>query len=425
MKRYWKLLIAAAAVMLLCIGMLYAFTDLNRRRDILMLNDLTQTVRTQKLYNGSAGSSGEPVSRFQTALLVFNKEGVLVYSTEDAPDTIRSLPDAMQAGWLCLPVADDSAIYGTAAIPDPADSALRLARKRLLLIAAAALLVLFLTAAAIGLYLQQRIIRPFRKMRRFAETIAQGNLDEPLLTDQNDLFGPFTQSFDIMREELRAAQMRETALHQREKELIASLSHDIKTPVTGIKLICELLCVRTDDAYLTGKIRSINEKAEQIDLLAADLLNSSLDALGALNVSCRDESSAILPAIIREHDTRNLVTAGPVPECLILADKNRLSQVFGNIISNSYKYADTPIEVHFSFEGAFLAVSVTDHGSSLSPGELELITQKYYRGGNADGKDGTGLGLYISASLMEKMNGKLLCTSDGNGLTVTVLIPLS
>lgn len=56
--------------------------------------------------------------------------------------------------------------------------------------------------------------------------------------EKRNIFGIFTESFDIMREELRAAKERELALKLKEKELVASLSHDLKTPVTGIKLIC-------------------------------------------------------------------------------------------------------------------------------------------------------------------------------------------
>lgn len=425
MKRYRNIIAAAAAVFLICIGLLALITKSQTQRDILALNDLTQTVRAHLDHPESLDSVP-----LDTALLVFSKEGFLIYASPDAPDSVRTRSDALAFGWLCLPVPDTSGI--TAAIPDPASAALTKYRRILIFSAAALFAVLLLLAAAVGLWMQRRIITPFRNMRRFAENIAQGNLDEPLMSEQNNLFGTFTESFDIMREELRTARQREAAVKQREKEMIAALSHDIKTPVTGIKLICELLCVRTEDAYLKGKIESINAKAEQINLLAGDLLSTSLDTLGELNVSCQDLPSAALAELVREHDTRNLVQAGAIPECLIHADRNRLSQVIGNIISNSYKYANTPIQIQYAYEEHFLSMAISDQGSGIPEAEIGKITQKYYRGKNAAGKEGSGLGLYISGVLMQKMQGELLCTaasddpeSESPGLTVTLLIPLS
>ena len=116
----------------------------------------------------------------------------------------------------------------------------------------------------------------------------------------------------------------------------------------------------------------------------------------------------------------------PVPDCLLSVDRSRLSQVLANIISNSYKYAGTPIDVSYAFDGQFLAMSLTDHGGGIPEEELAFITQKYYRGRqNSDGKEGSGLGLYISRALTEKMQGIFTCSNAPDGLTVTLRLPLS
>ena len=83
----------------------------------------------------------------------------------------------------------------------------------------------------------------------------------------------------------------------------------------------------------------------------------------------------------------------------------------GNIISNSYKYANTPIQIQYAYEEHFLSMAISDQGSGIPEAELSKITQKYYRGKNAAGKEGSGLGLYISGVLMQKMQGELLCTA--------------
>jgi signal transduction histidine kinase len=104
-----------------------------------------------------------------------------------------------------------------------------------------------------------------------------------------------------------------------------------------------------------------------------------------------------------------------------------MSQVIGNIISNSYKYAGTSIDVSYKIEEEFLEMTIRDYGPGVPEDELSLIANKFYRGKQwADSKEeGSGLGLYIAKMLMEKMDGELLPESKGDGLSITLLIPLS
>ena len=419
MKGYLKFLAVLAAVILLVLLGLAAWihTGSNAEQDTLLYNDIVQTAREHP-------GHPEVLAEFDTAVLFFGTEGTLRYTSASAD--VQTLNEAVRLGYTCLAVHDGSVFLGTVALPATDTARLSTVQRRMFFTAALICGSIWLIAAALGLYLYLRIVRPFRNLRKFAEEIAQGKLDAPLLMDRNNLFGAFSQSFDIMREALRESRRRETACRQREKELVASLSHDIRTPVTGIKLLCELLCVKTEDAYVRSKIGQISQKAEQINLLANDLLHSSLDDLGELTVHCQDEVSGILQELIAEHDTKGLCRGDAVPECLLSVDRSRLSQVIANIISNSYKYAGTPIDVRYAFDGSFLTVMFADHGGGIPEEELELITQKYYRGReNSAGKEGSGLGLYISRVLMEKMQGALSCTCPDGGFAVTLSLPLA
>ena len=107
-------------------------------------------------------------------------------------------------------------------------------------------------------------------------------------------------------------------------------------------------------------------------------------------------------------------------------DRPRLSQVVGNIVSNSYKYAGTAIDINYSINDSCLEMSIRDHGEGVPADELDMITSKFYRGkNNSVGKDGSGLGLYIARELMDKMNGELICSCPSDGFCVTLMIPLS
>lgn len=97
-----------------------------------------------------------------------------------------------------------------------------------------------------------------------------------------------------------------------------------------------------------------------------------------------------------------------------MADRVRFLQVVDNIISNSYKYADTEIEVRCGFEGEFLCVCIKDFGKGVKKEEEIFLTQKYFRGQNAKEKEGSGMGMYIAEYLVKGMGGRLLCQSEEN-----------
>ena len=285
-----------------------------------------------------------------------------------------------------------------------------------------------------GLYIWKYILIPFKNMKDFAAKVAQGKLDEPLKMDRDNMFGAFSESFDIMREELARAKERELELQKKERELVASLSHDLKTPVTGIKLTAELmqmrLSVKSDgqtEENLKADAEGIYKKAEQIDALLADLFTSTLDDIGEFKVNCRDEESNVLADIVKETDDQKLTVMSEIPAVIINIDRKRMAQVIGNIISNSYKYANTKIDIQFGVSGKYLEMLIKDYGPGVPTDELDLITNKFYRGKDWQDtdKDGHGLGLYIAKSLMNKMSGDLIVESDGKGFAVTLVIPLS
>ena len=271
------------------------------------------------------------------------------------------------------------------------------------------------------------LIRPVNEMNKYAAEIAKGNLDVPLPIHKHNLFGAFTESFDIMREELKASRQRENELKRKEKELVAQLSHDLKTPITGINTICDVMSVKTEDEYLRGKIEGIQSKTEQMENLVNDLLTSTLDDIGEMTVNCTDERSGVLREIVAASDPKGVVREEDIPECMIRVDMKRMPQVIGNIIANSYKYAGTAIDIGYSITGDYLKMTISDHGSGVPAEELDLITNKFYRGEGVKESEieGSGLGLYTASTLMAKMHGELICSSKGEGLTVTLMILLS
>ncbi len=285
--------------------------------------------------------------------------------------------------------------------------------------------VLCVLLALYYFYTRVWLYKPFKRLKVFAADVAAGNLDLPLPADKDNLFGELTESFDLMREELKAARQRALDEERSKKELTATLAHDIKTPISIVRVASQLLESGETDGERLKNIRAIKTKTAEIDALINDLFSSALDELSELKLDVRETESVLIEEFIKNADHAGKVRLlNRVPECLITADPLRLNQVIGNIISNAYKYAGTDIAVTAVIDGKVLLIAFKDFGTSLQREELFLIKNKFYRGANANGKDGAGLGLYICQKLLEKMGGGLDFLLENDGFTVTVRVAL-
>lgn len=265
-------------------------------------------------------------------------------------------------------------------------------------------------------------IRPFQELQRFSSQIAKGNLDICLPIHKNNFFGAFTESFDIMREELKRAKENEYQANQSKRELVAELSHDIKTPIAAIKATCEVMQIKEKNLDILDKVEVIAAKADTIDRLIGNMFHATLEELEVLRVESLEESSLDVEKIFRELKYYgNIVLQNHIPECLVFMDKLRLEQVIDNIVNNSYKYAGTSIIVCFKELWNGIQIKIKDEGQGVSEEEIILVTEKYYRGSNIKGKTGSGLGLYLSKMFMEQMQGGLECYNE-NGFVAELFL---
>ena len=287
-------------------------------------------------------------------------------------------------------------------------------------------LLMLLISVGYFLYLRSRVVKPFDRLKGFAARVAGGDLETPLEMDRGHVFGAFTESFDIMREELKASREREAEAVRSRKELVAELSHDIKTPVASIKAMADVMSLTAKDDMERDTIAAINGKADQIDRLISNLFHATLEELEQLEVKPGELSSTEILQMLREADYQRKIVHAELKDAVVLADRLRLNQVLSNIITNSYKYANTEITVNSSYEetgGKYLVIEIGDKGGGVPEEELELVTEKFKRGSNSGEKEGSGLGLYISKYFMEKMEGSLECFNRDGGFAVRLKLP--
>ncbi|MBR3032554.1 MAG: HAMP domain-containing histidine kinase [Clostridiales bacterium] len=360
-------------------------------------------------------------------VLIDNDGNVLQYTREGISTSVSSATTHYDV--IRDVVTEDGTIVGKIIVHNTYQEQ-QVRRNRIMAGIVGGVLLLMLGVTALYfLYLKKRVVDPFDEMKGFASKVAAGNLDVPMKMDKGNVFGAFTEAFDIMRDELRASKMREAEAVKARKELVAQLSHDIKTPVTSIKAMTDVmeLTAKTEEEKTT--LQSINAKADQIDSLVSNLFHATLEELEHLEVNEEETTSQEIAGFISDADYLKKVKEVHIADAVVRADRLRLNQVIGNIFANSYKYANTEMTVESRIEKSvdgknFLVIEIGDQGGGVPENEIETIFGKFRRGANSDGKDGAGLGLYISRYLMEKMGGEITAANKNGGLTVVLRLLL-
>lgn len=386
-------------------------------QDTVAVNEIVQTVQRDW------GALGDHIHATGFDYVVLDADGTVLYRT--GPGLSESINAAIAHKDTILDIESGGTRVGKLIIHNDDAMTFQEETRAVVLAVAAVMLLQLGICAGYACYMRRTMVLPFRKLEQFAQRVAGGDLDIPLEMDRLNLFGAFTESFDLMRSELKKARLAEAKAASAKKELVAKLSHDIKTPVASIKAASEVGAALAADDKSRRNYQQIVQKADQIDTLVTDLFSATLEELHELTVTPSDLDSGELRSLLENADYLHRAVLPEVPACLLFADRLRLQQVFDNIFSNSYKYAGTKIDVSVGIEAGCLAVCVEDHGGGVAESELPRLKERFKRGGNAGGIEGAGLGLFIADHCMREMGGRLLLENGASGLRVTVQIALS
>ena len=277
-------------------------------------------------------------------------------------------------------------------------------------------------------YTYVAVLRPFEKMKDYAAEIAKGNFDLPLDYARSNYFGQFTWAFDSMRREITKARANEREAVENNKTVIATLSHDIKTPIASIRAYAEGLEARMDSSperrarYLSVIMRKCDEVARLTD----DLFLHSLSDLDKLKINaepleiCSFVGEAIEELAAQQDD---IFFIPPSFSAYVNADRNRLLQIIENLVNNARKYAKSRIDVSLSRENGTVCLKIRDYGGGIPDEDMPFIFDKFYRGKNRGSEQGSGLGLYIVRYLAEKMGGCVTLRNHTSGLEAVVSLP--
>lgn len=301
-------------------------------------------------------------------------------------------------------------------------------KEALMRIVLVAISAIWLLGMVLFVYFNMGYVRPFHKLKNFAGEVARGNLDMPLFMTKSNYFGVFTESFDIMREELRRAKENEYKANVSKKELVAELSHDIKTPIATIKAACEVIEVKSAKSEGIGglelhdKVQLIEKKADVVEQLINNMFHATLEELEVLKVEPQEELSTCIDEMFKELQVYgNIHIENQIPHCILWMDKLRMVQVIDNIVNNAMKYAKTDVHISYSQRDNGILIRIKDDGPGVPEEDLAKVSEKFYRGSNVAGENGSGLGLYLTKMFMEKMEGQMNCYND-NGFVVELFL---
>lgn len=286
--------------------------------------------------------------------------------------------------------------------------------------------ILFIASAFVYIYFA--LLRPFDKMKDFAANLSSGNFDIPLNYQRSNYFGEFTWAFDSMRNEITKARNGEKEAIENNKTVIATLSHDIKTPIASIRAYTEGLSANMDSSFEKREkyLSVIVKKCDEVSRLTNDLFLHSVSDLDKLKViNEKTEICSFAESAINEMgaERSDIIFKKPDFYAFVNIDKNRFVQLCENIVNNARKYAKTNIDVFITREGENIILHFRDYGKGIPDENMPFIFDKFYRGSNCGSEQGSGLGLYIVKYIAEKSGGQVFLQNHDNGLEVKIILP--
>ena len=283
---------------------------------------------------------------------------------------------------------------------------------------------------AVMLYIKFAILAPFERLSSIPYELSKGNLTAQVKETKNRFFGKFLWGIDILRENMEQQKQRELEMQKEKKTLLLSLSHDIKTPLSAIKLYSAALSKNLySDAEKQRKIaENINEKADEIEAYVSRIITASREDFLSPEVNMGEFYLSELVEKITGYYREKLALiktdfiVGKYKNCLLSGDLDRSVEVLQNIMENALKYGDgRHVELIFPEDDECVQIAVTNGGCTLAKDDLPHIFESFWRGANAGNIGGNGLGLYICRQLMRKMNGEIFANINSGIITVTVV----
>ena len=293
---------------------------------------------------------------------------------------------------------------------------------------------LFLLVTGLLYYILRHIIAPFDRLSDVPKELAKGNLAVPIPEEKSRFFGKFTWGVNLLRESIEDSRRKEITMQRDKKLLLLSLSHDIKTPLSAIKLNAKALAkgLYKDEEKRYAVAESINTRADEIERFVSEITKAAGEDFMSFEVT---QGEAFLSAVITRIKARYApqlamseteLAIQKYDDCILSCDPDRLAECLQNLIENAIKYGDgRRIEISFDKMDGCELITVSNTGCTLEVKELPQIFESFHRGNNVDRVQGNGLGLFICRRLMGLMNGEVYADIHDECFCITLVVKMA
>ncbi|MDQ6694848.1 MAG: HAMP domain-containing histidine kinase [Chloroflexota bacterium] len=292
-------------------------------------------------------------------------------------------------------------------------------------------LIALLVSLSVAFFLARSVSRPVARLAEAAGAMAQGDYSRRLPVEGHGELATLTGRFNEMASEVGRA-------HTMERDFIANVSHDLKTPLTSVQGFSQAMLDGTikDEAGYKQAASIINIEAQQMSRLVNQLLDLStlqggLKKLALHPVELHRVFAQLVLAMQPQADAAGVRLSAHFDSspAQVLADVDHLKQAFGNLIDNAIKHTPTggSVTIEMNNTSAGLRVAVRDTGKGIPPEDLPRVMERFYqvdKSRRATGVRSVGLGLAITREIVAAHGGDIQVESTvGAGTTVTVTLP--
>ena len=294
--------------------------------------------------------------------------------------------------------------------------------------------ILLLLLCGVFSYIWRNVIAPFGRLNDVPQELARGNLAVPIPEQKSRFFGKFTWGVNLLREKIEGDRQKELSMQRDKKLLLLSLSHDIKTPLSAIKLNAKALArgIYSDEEKRRSAAESINARADEIEHFVSEITKAASEDFMNFEVTQGEVSLSQIISKISARYAPQLGLSGTefvidkYDDCILSCDADRLAECLQNLIENAMKYGDgRRIDIGFDKMDGCELITVTNTGCTLEAKELPQIFGSFHRGNNAVNIQGNGLGLFICKRLMSLMGGEVYAEIRDECFCVTLVVKLA
>lgn len=327
---------------------------------------------------------------------------------------------------VCVLLPDNDAGYSAIRMISSMDKVSSHIYSIMLMLVAFCLTILVLMMFS-GLYFVKSIVIPVRQIGSTARRYAMGDFSVRITKKNDDEIGELCDIINHMASELALSE-------QMKNEFISSVSHELRTPLTAIKGWAETIGSMPDDAETVAKgMHVIGSESERLSVMVEELLDFSRIQNGrfTLNKATMDILAELGDAVLiytekAKKEGIDVIYDEPDMLPFIYGDKNRIRQVFINVIDNAIKYSDSKgiVSIQAGMEDSdHIRIDVSDTGCGISKHDLPKIKTKFYKANHT--RRGSGIGLAVADEIIAMHGGKLdIASEQGVGTTVTIILPV-